>query len=452
MTSSVISICGLAIAFSRGSAKNGFRVPKASECRRTETRASAGSAPQVFWIAAMTSARFSSSAAFTLKNSARRPAARISATIRSALGCVPLRSRWTPKMFQPAFASASEHASPNPEEAPRTRAQRECGCAVKAAGILAPPRVDSESVHADSGRQNGGRTDPLRSPPAAGGRDPVRARGLGPGRARRDALRRDSPRDARGSGFRRAASRRPALLREASPALLVERGFLPDLRADPLGGPPAHAPGGARHHAAARPGGGPAPARGPRGRDPAAREPDRLSHGAHEPDRRTVDVLLHGHAARRACCDPPEGGGRRMARARRIDRRGRRGRVPHEGPRRARAAGRHPLSLVRGHAPPARALCPRGLARDAGLPRPRRPVVLPGRAAPPRLPAVLLHPRALPAFRHRRGEAAGADLLLRAGVRARVPAGPPVLLRGPAATGPGFAARTTGRSSFSSGS
>ena len=73
MTSSVISICGLAIAFSRGSAKNGFSVPKASECSRTETRDSGGSPPQVFWIAATTSARFSSSAALTLKNSARRP-------------------------------------------------------------------------------------------------------------------------------------------------------------------------------------------------------------------------------------------------------------------------------------------------------------------------------------------------------------------------------------------
>ena len=44
MTSSVISSCALVRAFSRGSAKKGFSVPKASECRTTETRDSGGSA------------------------------------------------------------------------------------------------------------------------------------------------------------------------------------------------------------------------------------------------------------------------------------------------------------------------------------------------------------------------------------------------------------------------
>ncbi len=137
MTSSVISSCALLIEASRVSAKKGFNVPKASEWRSTETRDSGGSPPHVFAIAARTSARFSSSAALTLKNSARRPAAAISATIRSALACVDFRSRCTPKMFQPARASASEQASPKPEEAPSTRAQRVWIPADKTARMLA---------------------------------------------------------------------------------------------------------------------------------------------------------------------------------------------------------------------------------------------------------------------------------------------------------------------------
>src|SRR5262249_45290739 len=124
ITSRVISSCALLIEASRDSANIGFRVPKASEWRRTETRDSGGASPHVVLIAATTSARLASSAALTLKNSARRPVAAISATIRSALAWVALRSRWTPKTFHPAFARAIEQASPNPEEAPRTTAQR----------------------------------------------------------------------------------------------------------------------------------------------------------------------------------------------------------------------------------------------------------------------------------------------------------------------------------------
>src|SRR5262245_18741727 len=139
MTSSVISSCALEIDASRESANIGFNVPKASEWRRTPTRDSCGSDPHVVRIAATTSARLASSAALTLKNSARRPEAAISATIRSALACVALRSRWTPKMFHPAFASASEHASPNPEEAPRMTAQRDRFSNDKAPGILSEP-------------------------------------------------------------------------------------------------------------------------------------------------------------------------------------------------------------------------------------------------------------------------------------------------------------------------
>jgi hypothetical protein len=137
ITSIVISSWGLEIAFSRGSPKNGFRVPNARECSTTDTRHSAASPPQEREIAATTSERFASSAALTLKNSAFRPAAAISATIRSAFGWVDLRSRWTPKTFQPAFARAIEHASPKPDEAPRTRAHRERVSPVKTARMLA---------------------------------------------------------------------------------------------------------------------------------------------------------------------------------------------------------------------------------------------------------------------------------------------------------------------------
>jgi hypothetical protein len=127
----------LEIAFSRGSPKNGLRVPKARECSTTETRLSGGSPPHAREIAAITSVRFASSAALTLKNSALRPLAAISATIRSAFGCGFFRCRWTPKMFQPAFARAIEQASPKPDEEPRTRAHRERVSGVKTARMLA---------------------------------------------------------------------------------------------------------------------------------------------------------------------------------------------------------------------------------------------------------------------------------------------------------------------------
>ena len=51
-----------------------------------------------------------------------RPIPRISEAIRSALGSVPLRSRWTPKTFIPARASATEAEPPNPLDAPRIKA------------------------------------------------------------------------------------------------------------------------------------------------------------------------------------------------------------------------------------------------------------------------------------------------------------------------------------------
>ena len=187
--------------------------------------------------------------------------------------------------------------------------------------------------------------------------------GSSPRRARRDAVRRDPARDARRPRPRRSAPERPALLREAAAALLGQRGVLPGLRSDALGGPPSHPPRGARHHAAARAGRGPASARRSCGGHPAAGEPDRFPRLANEPDRRPADVLLHGHAAGGARGDPPQGVGRRMARARRGDRRGGRRRVPHEGPGRARAAGRHSSAVVPGHRKTASPRRPRRLAR-----------------------------------------------------------------------------------------
>ena len=123
MTSSVMSIWARAIRSAGASARNGLSVPNASEWRTTSIPARAPSASRTFAISAIASARLSSSAAFMLKKTGRPPAAVIAAVIRSTFGCVALRSRWTPKTFRPACARASDAASPNPDEAPRTRAQ-----------------------------------------------------------------------------------------------------------------------------------------------------------------------------------------------------------------------------------------------------------------------------------------------------------------------------------------
>ncbi len=122
MTSSVMSICACVIR-SFSSPRNGLSVPKASEWRTTSTAGAPASAAIASFIPATTSARFSASAAFTFQKIARPPAASISPAIRSTFGSVARRSRWTPKTFRPAFARATEAASPNPEDAPRTRAQ-----------------------------------------------------------------------------------------------------------------------------------------------------------------------------------------------------------------------------------------------------------------------------------------------------------------------------------------
>src|SRR2546422_6493784 len=64
-------------------------------------------------------ARFSSSAALTLKNSAGEPAARTSAATASASGSVTLRSRCTPMIPMPRRPSSRAVAAPKPLEAPR---------------------------------------------------------------------------------------------------------------------------------------------------------------------------------------------------------------------------------------------------------------------------------------------------------------------------------------------
>ena len=123
MTSTVMSIWAFEILSAASAARKGFRVPNASECMTTSTPALRPSASRTFAIAARASALFSSSAAFMLKNTAREPAASIPWVTRSTFASVARRSRCTPKTLRPPRASASEAASPKPEEAPRTRAQ-----------------------------------------------------------------------------------------------------------------------------------------------------------------------------------------------------------------------------------------------------------------------------------------------------------------------------------------
>ena len=100
----------------------GTSVPNASECMNTRTWASAPCSLSVCRIDDSTTARFSASAAFVLKKTARRPSASTSATTRCALGSVERRSRWTPKTFMPLRASSTAAAAPNPLDAPRMSA------------------------------------------------------------------------------------------------------------------------------------------------------------------------------------------------------------------------------------------------------------------------------------------------------------------------------------------
>src|SRR5437762_7994968 len=108
-----------------GSATNRRRVPKAREWSMMRSWPISFRSRRVRSISTATSVRFSSSAALVLKNRTSRPSAWISATTRWALGRVDLRSRCTPKIWQPARARARLVAAPNPEDAPRIRAQPE---------------------------------------------------------------------------------------------------------------------------------------------------------------------------------------------------------------------------------------------------------------------------------------------------------------------------------------
>src|SRR5262249_15544468 len=123
MTSRVMSIWDLDTASFIGSAMKSRSVPKASECSRTRILPSSPRSLSTRSISATTSARRASSAALTLKKCASRPSVRMSPATRWALGWVDFRSRCTPKMSQPARASARLTAAPNPEDAPRISAQ-----------------------------------------------------------------------------------------------------------------------------------------------------------------------------------------------------------------------------------------------------------------------------------------------------------------------------------------
>ena len=122
MTSSVMSICACVIR-SFSSPRNGLSVPKASEWRTTST-APPDSAAIASFIPAIDLRPLLGVGGIHVPED--RPAARgLDLRRRSAptFGRVARRSRWTPKTFRPALARATEAASPNPDDAPRTRAQ-----------------------------------------------------------------------------------------------------------------------------------------------------------------------------------------------------------------------------------------------------------------------------------------------------------------------------------------
>ena len=208
MTSSVMSIWACAMRSAGASARNGLSVPKASEWRTTSIPARVPSASRILPISAIVSARLSSSAALMLKKTGRTPQAAISAVIRSTFGCVALRSRWTPKTFRPARARARDVPSPNPDEAPRTRAQERFAMGRNASRrLVILPRG---TRRAQPARQGFPRPPPRRAAarPRRGARDrPSRARrgasGAAlerPGHPRCARARRGDPPGERGSG------------------------------------------------------------------------------------------------------------------------------------------------------------------------------------------------------------------------------------------------------------
>ena len=161
-----------------------------------------------------------------------------------------------------------------------------------------------------------------------------------------------------------------------------------------------------------------APPRGTVRRHPPSRLADRLSDDPNEPDRRTPDVLLHGDAPRRAerrSTGASRGRPWRMAAA--CTGAAAAGAFLTKGLIAIALPGSILLVWCAGDRPPEAPGPARALSRARRLPRPRGPLVRPGRTPEPGLPAVLLRPRALPAFRDGLGETGGAALLLRAGVR-----------------------------------
>src|SRR6266508_1355859 len=242
-----------------------------------------------------------------------------------------------------------------------------------------------------------------------------RAGGLMARGAGRGALRGDPPRDARLGRFRDAKVERGSLPREAAPPLLGQRRFAAPVRFDSLGGAPADAPLRARYapDAPLRDGRNLGDAGRVRGGDPLPSRTSRLRLLAREPDRRSPDVLLHADALSRSRDSVAPRGGPTLGHPVGSGRTRRRRRFPEQGTRRGCPAGSDSPSLVPGDPPDALSAIAPLRAGSPGVPLGCRAMVPARREPQPWLPPFLLHPRALPTLLDLRGEASGADLLLR---------------------------------------
>ena len=233
------------MAFSRGSPKKGLSVPKASEWSRTETRDSGGSPPQIPAIAATTSARFSSSAALTLKNSARRPVARISLDDPVGVGLRRLAVEVDAEDVPARPAERERARLAEPGRSAQDEGPAVAGFGGQSGGILvhSPPVDPRQRWQEPPGSRRARALAALLLLLAVVWLEPA-----GSGLAEPDETRyAEIPREmlAAGRPAGAAPERRP-LLREASPALLGQRRVAAGLRRDAVGGAPADAPGGVR--------------------------------------------------------------------------------------------------------------------------------------------------------------------------------------------------------------